>query len=117
MLVRCDPENAPGQIPISMNDPYMACPPLGSVPRDCCALLAPSLNTLRDELKCEQLDVAAATGALKAAIERIVVNQEAASLTVHWRDSDTTTELPFWSRHYAGFDEPTDDERTATDAD
>ena len=37
------------------------------------------------------------------------------SLIVHWRDSDATSEVPFWSRHYTGFDEPTDDERTATD--
>jgi hypothetical protein len=56
-------------------------------------------------------------GALKAAVERIVVNPEAASLAVHWRDSDASSEVPFWSRHYTGFDEPTDDERTATDTD
>ena len=75
------------------------------------------LNALRDELKREEFDVVAANGALTAALERIVVNQEAASLAVHWRDSDASSEVPFWSRHHTGFDEPTDDERTATDAD
>jgi DNA invertase Pin-like site-specific DNA recombinase len=63
------------------------------------------LNTLRDELKREQLDVAAANGALKAVIERIVVNPEAASLDIHWRDTDASSEVPFWSRHFTGFDE------------
>jgi hypothetical protein len=62
-------------------------------------------------------DAGRVMGALKAAVERIVVNPEAASLAVHWRDSDASSEVPFWSRHYTGFDEPTDDERTATDTD
>jgi hypothetical protein len=64
-----------------------------------------------------QLIPAGRNGALKAAVERIVVNPEDASLAVHWGDSDATSEVPFWSRHDTGFDEPTDDERTATDAD
>jgi DNA invertase Pin-like site-specific DNA recombinase len=76
------------------------------------------LNRLRDELKRgEQLDVTAANGALKAAVERIVVNPETASVAIHWRDSDGISEVPFWSRHYRGFDEPTDDDKTSTDAD
>jgi DNA invertase Pin-like site-specific DNA recombinase len=75
------------------------------------------LNSLRDELRREEFDVATANRALKTAVERIVVNPEKASLTVHWRDSDTTSQLPFWSRHYTGFDKPTDNERTAINAD
>jgi DNA invertase Pin-like site-specific DNA recombinase len=63
------------------------------------------LNVLREELKREDFDVAAANHALKAAVERIVVNPEAALLEVYWRDSDVFSKVPFWSRHITTFDE------------
>jgi hypothetical protein len=64
------------------------------------------LNVLRQELKRKQFDVVAANGALRAAVQRIMVNPEAASLGVLWRDSDAISELMFSSRHYTAFDEP-----------
>jgi hypothetical protein len=59
------------------------------------------LNLLREELTREMCNVAAANNALKAAVERIVVDAERACLNVHWRDSDFVSEVPFWSRHAA----------------
>lgn len=59
------------------------------------------LNLLREELTRDKCNVAAANNALKAAVERIVVDAERACLDVHWRDSDCVSEVPFWSRHAA----------------
>jgi hypothetical protein len=63
------------------------------------------LNLLRDELKRDPLDIPAANGALKAAVGRIVVNPEAASIELHWRDSDASTYVPFFSRFSKAFDD------------
>jgi hypothetical protein len=61
------------------------------------------LNALRDELKREEFDVAAANRVLKAAVDRIVLNPEAGRLELHWRDSDAVSEVPVWSRHITVF--------------
>ena len=57
------------------------------------------LNALRDELMREDFNVARANRAIKAAVQRIVIDPERARLDVHWRDSDFVSELPIWSRH------------------
>jgi hypothetical protein len=57
------------------------------------------LNTLRDELRREELDVAAANLALKAAVEAIVLNPETGRLEIRWRDSDAMSDVPVTSRH------------------
>lgn len=45
------------------------------------------LNALRDELKREEFDVAAANRALKVAVEEVVLNPESALLEVQWREA------------------------------
>ena len=67
------------------------------------------LDALRDELIREDFNVAVANRALKAAVERIVLDPERARLDVHWRDSDAVSELTLWSRHATVFD----DQKTA----
>lgn len=64
------------------------------------------LNALREEMTRDDFDVAAANRAIKAAIERIVMDPEGARLNVHWRDSDAVSEVPIWSRFATAFDEP-----------
>ena len=61
------------------------------------------LNHLRDELLREEFNVAVANRAIKAAVDRIVIDPERARLNVHWRDSDFVSELPIWSRHATAF--------------
>ena len=63
------------------------------------------LNALSGELKRQDFNVAAANHALKAAVERIVLDPERARLDVHWRDSDVVSEVPIWSRHATIFDD------------
>jgi BioD-like phosphotransacetylase family protein len=63
------------------------------------------LNALRDELKREEFDVAAANRALKAAVEGIVLNPENARLELHWRDRDVVSELRLWTKHQKVFSE------------
>jgi hypothetical protein len=58
-----------------------------------------TLNALRDELKRDEFDVAAANRALKGAVKWIVLDPETGSAELHWRDSDAVSEVPIWSRH------------------
>ncbi len=64
------------------------------------------LQILRDELTRKEFDVGAANRAIKAAVDRIVIDPERSRLDVHWRDSDVVSELPFWSRHITLFNDP-----------
>jgi hypothetical protein len=76
------------------------------------------LQAVEQTLTEEPFEVIAANRALKEAVSRIVINPETAELTIYWLHSEQPTEGGlFWSRHYTGFDKPTDNKRTATDAD
>jgi hypothetical protein len=46
--------------------------------------------------------VAATNRALKAAVERIVLNLETGCLELHRRDNDAVSQLPVWSRAHNG---------------
>jgi hypothetical protein len=61
------------------------------------------LNALRDELKRDEFDVAAANRALKGAAKWIVLDPEAGLAELHWRGSDAVSQLPVWSRHITVF--------------
>jgi DNA invertase Pin-like site-specific DNA recombinase len=62
------------------------------------------LRRMRDTLRKKPLDVKEANGALREAVSRIVVDPEAARLTIHWRHSEEPTDdIPFYSRHIRGF--------------
>jgi hypothetical protein len=50
-------------------------------------------------------------------LQNIRTDSRAADMYWHHAPEQPTEGGLFWSRHYTGFDEPTDDERTATDAD
>jgi hypothetical protein len=56
------------------------------------------LNVLREELTRKKLNVVTANHAIKAAVERIVIDPERSRLDVHWRDSDFASEVPIWTR-------------------
>jgi DNA invertase Pin-like site-specific DNA recombinase len=67
--------------------------------------VAKRLATLRDELTRAEFDAAATNRALKAAVERIVLNPEIGCLELHWRDSDAVSQVPVWSRHLTVFND------------
>jgi hypothetical protein len=81
--------------------------------------VAHRLQIVEQALTQEPFNVVETNRALKKAVSHIVLNPENAELTLYWRHApEQPTEAgPFASRHYTGFDEPTDDERTSTDAD
>jgi hypothetical protein len=60
---------------------------------------------MRDTLRGKPLNVAEANEALRETVSRIVVDPEAARLTIHWRHSEEPTEdIPFYSRHIKAFE-------------
>jgi hypothetical protein len=63
------------------------------------------LEALRVALKKSPIDVTQANGAMKEAIEKLVLDPEKATLFVHWRDADVVGHVSVHSRHSTIFDE------------
>ncbi|MFN3349215.1 recombinase family protein [Pseudorhodoplanes sp.] len=58
------------------------------------------LQRMRDTLLKKPLDVKEANRALREAVSRIIIDPEAARLSIHWRHAERPTEdIPFYSRH------------------
>jgi DNA invertase Pin-like site-specific DNA recombinase len=71
------------------------------------ALAAPyvhrRLETLKDALSQYPLSIALANKALKEAVSQIVLDPEAAMLSIHWHHTTVSTDVPFYSRHIKMF--------------
>jgi hypothetical protein len=66
------------------------------------------LENLQTALLREPLDVAEVNSALRQALRKMVVDPKQARLTLHWHHSEETDDhVPFFSRHYSGFDQVT----------
>jgi DNA invertase Pin-like site-specific DNA recombinase len=58
------------------------------------------LMELKTALEQRPLNVSKTNAALKQAVSRIVVDPERATITIHWRHSDETRDIWFYSRHF-----------------
>jgi recombinase/recombinase-like zinc beta ribbon protein/resolvase-like protein len=64
------------------------------------------LTVLQEALLREPLNVVEANQALKEAVSKIVLDPEAAKLTIYWHHaSEPSDGVPFFSRHFRGFDD------------
>jgi hypothetical protein len=69
------------------------------------------LSALLQALQRKPFNVTDVNRALKAVVSKIVLDPEAAQLTLHWHHSSVTTDdVPFFSRHSKLFDKVLDDD-------
>jgi DNA invertase Pin-like site-specific DNA recombinase len=67
------------------------------------------LDTLREELTRKDFDVVAANRAIKATVDKIIIDPEGCRLDVCWRDGDIVSEVMFWSKHSTIFPDIVED--------